>query len=195
MMPFLPPPLLVLCLLLLSYSNWAFSKNAIHFSYLKEVFQNEQLALNAVVDFKLPEQVVAAIQHDISILFKTEIVLFEKRNFLGFQREQTQKKIEYYTELYGYGVNRYYVLYNHRNHKRQTFQTLENALQTLGTLQALPVVNQSVLDPEKRYFFKIRISLDKWKLPPPLFIEALLETYWHLDSDWQEIMIQLPKSE
>ncbi len=189
-----PPFLLALCLFFLSYSSSAFSKNAIHFSYLKEVFQNEQLALNAVVDFELPKQVVAAIQHDIPILFKTEIVLFEKRDFLGFQVEEVQKKLEYHTELYAYGVNRYYVLYNHRNHKRQTFPTLENALQTLGTLQALPVVRQVVLNPERRYFFKIRISLDRWKLPPPLFIEALLETYWQLDSGWQEITIQPPKS-
>lgn len=186
-------PLCILFLLFFSYPSFVFSKPAIHFSYLKEVFQNQQLALNAAVDFTLPEQVISAIEHDIPILFKTEIVLFEKSDFLGFSMEQTQKKIEYYTELYAYGVNRYYVLYNHRNHKRQTFQTLESALQTLGTLQALPVIDQSALFPEKHYFFKIRISLDKWKLPPPLFIEALLETYWQLDSGWQEVNIQFLK--
>ncbi len=189
-MKFPPLVLSVLFWLLFSYSNVAFSKSPIHFSSVKEVFQNQQLALTATVDFTLSEEVLSAIYHDIPILFKTEIILFEKSKFLGFPIETTQKKIEYYTELYAYGVNRYYVLYNHRNHKRQTFQTLEDALQTLGTLQALPVVNQSVLLSGKHYFLKVRISLDRWKLPPPLFMNALLNPLWQLDSGWQEVKIQ-----
>ncbi len=178
----------------LSFSHNAFSQNPIQFSYVKEVFQNQKLALNAVVEFSLPEPVISAIEHDIPILFKTEIVLFEKRHVWGIPVTDTHKKIEYYTELYAYGVNRYYVLYNHRNHKRQTFQTLKAALQTLGTLLALPVAQQAELHPDRHYFFKIRIFLDRWKLPPPLFIDALLKPYWHLDSGWHEIPIQRPKS-
>ncbi|MCF6345849.1 MAG: DUF4390 domain-containing protein [Thiomicrorhabdus sp.] len=189
----IPPPIsCVLFLFFFSYSSFAFSKSPIHFSSVKEVFQNQQLALNATVDFTLSEAVLSAIEHDIPILFKTEIVLFEKSDLFGFPIEKTQKKIEYYTELYAYGVNRYYVLYNHRNHKRQTFQTLESALQTLGTLQTLPIVNQSVLSSGKHYFLKIRISLDRWKLPPPLFINALLNPFWQLNSGWQEMKIQRP---
>jgi len=150
--------------------------------------------LNAVVEFDLPEQVVSAVHHDISILFKTEIILFEETSLLGMTFEHVQKSIEYHTELYAYGVNRYYVLYNHRNHKRQTFQTLENALQTLGTLQALPIIRLAALKPEHSYFLKIRISLDKRRLPPPLLIDALLESYWKLDSGWQTFKIHTPKS-
>jgi len=57
------------------------------------VFQNQQLALNATVDFTLSEAVLSAIEHDIPILFKTEIVLFEKSDLFGFPIEKTQKKL------------------------------------------------------------------------------------------------------
>ncbi len=171
---------------------WA--KGAIHFSELKEVIQDQKLVLNAEIDFTLPEEVVSAIHHDISILFKTEIILLEEKPLLGMTFERVRKSIEYHTELYAYGVNRYYVLYNHRNHKRQTFQTLKEALQTLGTLQALPLINLVELHPEQTYFLKIRVSLNKWRLPPPLLIDSLLEPYWQLDSGWQSFKIRTPKS-
>jgi len=175
-----------------SSSVWA--KNAIYFSELKEHIQDQKLMLSAEIDFKLPEQVVSAIHHDIPILFKTEMVLLEEKSFLGIPFKRVRKSIEYRTELYAYGVSRYYVLYNHRNHKRQTFQTLEDALQTLGTLQALPVMSLTELHPEQVYLFKIRISLDKWRLPPPLLIDALFEPYWQLDSGWQTLKLRTPKS-
>ncbi|GEM_PF-2379691 len=170
------------------------AKQGIYFTTLSERIQDQTLMLNAKVDFKLPEQVVSAIHHDIPILFKTEMVLLEEKSLLGIPFNRVRKSIEYRTELYAYGVNRYYVLYNHRNHKRQTFQTLEEALQTLGTLQALPVMSLVALHPEQTYLFKIRISLDKWRLPPPLLIDALLEPYWQLDSGWQSFQIHTPKS-
>ncbi|VAW48026.1 hypothetical protein MNBD_GAMMA04-597 [hydrothermal vent metagenome] len=186
--------LALLIFILCAQTSFVWAKDAIHFSDLKEIIQDQKLALNAKIDFKLPEQVVSAIHHDISILFKTEIILLEEKPLLGMTFERVQKSIEYHTELYAYGVNRYYVLYNHRNHKRQTFQTLEEALQTLGTLQTLPVINLAELHPEQTYFLKIRVSLDKWRLPPPLLIDALLEPYWQLDSGWQVFKIRTQKS-
>jgi hypothetical protein len=184
---------LLLALLCVQTSSiWA--KNAIYFSDLKELIQDQKLVLSAEINFELPEQVVSAIHHDIPILFKTEMILLEEKSFFGISFKRVRKSIEYHTELYAYGVSRYYILYNHRNHKRQTFQTLEEALQTLGTLQALSVMSLTELHPEQTYLFKIRISLDKWRLPPPLLIDALFEPYWQLDSDWQTLKLRTPKS-
>lgn len=190
---FSPPYLSLLVSFLLSLPNVALAQNPIHFVYLKGVVQEKQLVLNAVVEFELPPPVILAIDHDIHIQFKTEIVLLEEQDMLGMTFKRERQSIAYHTELYAYGVNRYYVLYNHRNYKRRTFQTLEAALQTLGTLQAMPIVDLSELDAEKTYFLKIRLQLDKWRLPAPLLIDGLLEEYWRLNSGWQEVKVHIPK--
>ncbi len=180
--------------MLVSYSSLSLASQAIQFSSVKETFQNQQLALNAVADFKLSKAIMSAIHHEIHIFFKTEILLLEEGRVLGTQVDRVRQSIEYHTELYASGVNRRYVLHNHRNHKLQTFQTLEAALQTLGTLQALPIIDLSELHSGKTYRFKVRLFLDKWKLPAPLLIDALFEPYWQLDSGWVEREIKMPKN-
>jgi len=177
-----------------SLFNLSTANSAIHFAYLKEVIQEPQLSLNSAVEFHLPQPIISALHHEIHLHFKTEILLREKQEVLGVDIERTRQSIAYHTELYAYGVNRHYVLHNHRNQKIQTFQTLEAALQTLGTMQALPIIKLSELHPEQQYVLHIRLSLDKWKLPAPLLLDALFEDYWQLDSGWFEIEIQTPKS-
>lgn len=191
---------LMACCWLSLQPSLAFANPAIQFGYVKENIQDQQLRLNAVVEFDLPEPIILALHSEIPLQFKTEILLLEAQEIFGFSFNRVRQSIEYHTELYAHGVNRHYVLHNHRNQKKQTFQTLEAALQTLGTLQALPIIsliNLSEQQSEPSYTFKIRLSLDKWKLPAPLLIDAIFEPYWHLDSGWVErkVILDLPLRE
>ncbi|WEJ62903.1 DUF4390 domain-containing protein [Thiomicrorhabdus lithotrophica] len=161
---------------------------------VRDYQQNKQLLIDSESRFNLPQEVIDAVHHEIPLSFNTRIELTERKSLLGFGYERSRNIIEYRTDLYAYGVNRLYALYNHRNKKTQTFITIDEALQTLATLQAFPVASLSELHPEQRYTLRMRISLDFWKLPTPLILEALTTSTWRLESQWFETSLQTPLS-
>jgi len=161
---------------------------------VRDYQQNKQLLIDSESSFNLPQEVIDAVHHEIPLSFNTRIELTERKSLFGFKYERSRNIIEYRTDLYAYGVNRLYALYNHRNKKTQTFTTIDEALQTLATLQAFPVASLSELHPEQRYTLRMRISLDFWKLPTPLILEALTTSTWRLESQWFETSLQTPLS-
>lgn len=156
--------------------------------------QNKQLLINSESRFNLPNTVIEAINHEIPLTFTTKIEMTEKSSVLGFSYQRSRSYIQYNTEVYAYGVNRKYALYNFRNKKTRTFKTLEEALTTLATLQAFPIASLSELHPKQDYTLRMRISLDHWKLPAPLILQALFTPHWQLDSQWFETSLQTPLS-
>ena len=178
----------------ISITTIAQASDEIRIIRVSDYQQEQQLRLDSESRFNLPKAVIKAINHEIPLSFTTEIVLSEQNRRFGFEFERTRASIKYQTRLYKTGVDHRYELYNSRNHKLQSFQTLEAALLTLGTLQDFPIIKLSELHPKQRYALKMRISLDHWKLPSPLLIEALFKNHWQLSSDWYEVSIQTPGS-
>jgi len=178
----------------LAHADNTTNKPNISIEKLQHLQQNNHLTLNSDIRFQLSEQIISAIHHEIPISFKTEIILSEKKQILGIKFERTRSVTEYHTQIYTHGVNQYYVLYNTRNLKRQRFPSLDNALQTLGTLKTFPVIELSELHPEQNYSLKMRISIDPWLLPAPLILESIFDKNWQLSSGWFEIKMQTPKS-
>ncbi|WP_321325036.1 DUF4390 domain-containing protein [Thiomicrorhabdus sp.] len=169
--------------------------NSITILQVQDYQKNKQLLIDSESVFNLPPKVIEAIHHEIALSFKIQIELTEKTNLLGFNYQRTRNLISYNTDIYAYGVNRTYALYNNRNQKAESFRTIDEALTTLATLQAFPIASLSELHPEQMYTLRMRISLDFWKLPAPLLLEALLApSVWQLDSQWYETTLQTPLS-
>ncbi|BCN92451.1 hypothetical protein THMIRHAM_02360 [Thiomicrorhabdus immobilis] len=169
-------------------------ENEITILKVRDYQKDKQLLIDSESRFNLPQTVIDAIHHEIPLSFTTRIELTEATQTLGIKYERIRNVVEYSTDLYAYGVNRLYALYNHRNQKAQSFTTLEEALQTLATLQAFPIASLSELHPEQRYTLRMKISLDYWKLPAPLILEALTTSTWQLESQWFETSLQTPLS-
>lgn len=156
--------------------------------------QQMQLKIDSLSRFKLGEAQIEAINHGISLKFKTEILLTESSSFLGFPYQRTRKHIRYHTELTSYGLNRQYVLFNNRNDKRQRFSSIDRALDTMGTLEDFEIADLKELHPTQKYRLKVRIYLDYWALPAPMLLDALFDPTWRLDSGWFEVNLTTPLS-
>lgn len=173
------------------------SANAVEPIVIKKVvdFQEEKsLVIDSESIFNLPPNVIKAIHHEIPLNFKIQIQLLEDTSLFGFSYQRTRNSIEFHTQLQALGVNRVYTLYNSRNKKIQSFQRLDDALQTLATLESFPIASLSELHPKQRYTLRMRIHLDFWKLRAPLQLEALLSDDWNIDSGWYETTLQTPMS-
>lgn len=155
---------------------------------------NQQLILDARIRLSLPPAVMDALQHEIPMTFQTEINLDESRSLLGIPYQRNRVQIRYQTRLQYYRFNQAWVLHNLRNEKVQSFSSLEEALETLGTLSGFALTNLATLHPNTEYHMGVRMFLDRWTLPSPMMIDALFSPAWQLDSGWESIQIQSPKS-
>jgi len=181
-------------ILTLSVSNHALAIKPIVIKKVVDFQGDKNLIISSESTFNLPPNIIEAINHEIPLNFKIEIELLEDGTWLWLDYERTRQSIEFHTEVRAFGVNRTYTLYNSRNNKTRSFQSINEALQTLSTLEDFPVISLSELHPKQRYTLRMRIKLDHWKLSPPLIFEAVFSDDWNIDSGWYETTLQTPLS-
>jgi hypothetical protein len=73
---------------------------------------------------------------------------------------------------------------------QDSFATLYSALNTLGRIQGLPVVDDSILQADKTYRIRLRARLSTEQYPAPLRILFFWRDEWQLESDWFEWLLE-----
>jgi hypothetical protein len=70
----------------------------------------------------------------------------------------------------------------------QNFESLADALRTLGRIVSLPVAERGALKPGESYAAAVRLSLDRSQLPKPFQVDAIGNKDWQVDTKvfrWQ----------
>ena len=80
---------------------------------------------------------------------------------------------------------------SHRS-KSQGFDTLNEALQELGTQHHIPVEEKLKLDPTIEYSASLQVWLDASRLSKPFQLESLRSKEWNLSSEKKEWRTKLP---
>jgi hypothetical protein len=80
-------------------------------------------------------------------------------------------------------TNRFVVL-NGNSGDQLSFQDLSTALDYVGRIDRLPLIDAAVLDRDRRYDVRVRVVLDTDELPGPLRLIAFWRRDWSLGSDW-----------
>ena len=167
-----------------------------HITILKVVDYRDDkvLKIDSNSRISLNKTILDAIDHDILLNFNIQMQLTESNRLFGFPYQRVRKDIDYHVQLFAFGINRQFMLYNSRNNQLQTFKQLNKALETLATIKEFAIAELSEMHPRQNYTLKIRISLDRWKLPPPLMLDAMFSEDWTLDSGWFETTLTAPQS-
>ncbi|MBN2865950.1 MAG: DUF4390 domain-containing protein [Thiotrichales bacterium] len=185
---------LLLAGLLTFQSAFTFASDQIRIIQMTDYQEDQQLLFDSQVQFHLPKAVIEAIYNEITLTFKTEIVFQEHQRFAGIKYRRERMHVSYNTQLHYSDFSGRYTLVNERNNKVQSFSSLDEALKTLGTLSAFPILGLSELHPAQKYTLKLNINLNRWRLPAPLVLNSLLDSDWNLNSGWFETRIYTPKS-
>ncbi len=83
-----------------------------------------------------------------------------------------------------------YIVRNLNSGDQDSFATLYSALNNLGRIQALPVVDDSILEPDKTYRIRLRARLSTEQYPAPLRILFFWRDEWQLESEWFEWLLE-----
>ena len=79
-----------------------------------------------------------------------------------------------------------HIVRNLNSGDQDSFATLYSALNNLGRIQGLPVIDDALLEPGARYRMRLRALLSTRQYPAALRIIFFWRSQWQLESEWYE---------
>ncbi len=137
--------------------------------------------VGARVDLALNDTLQEALHNGVPLVLKLSIEVIREREWLFPERvaELEQKfELEYHALTESYLVK---VLSTGAQH---SFRTLGHALDFIGNVYDLPLIDENLLRAGRKYWVRMRADLDVEALPTPIRVWAYLGSEWSLQGDW-----------
>lgn len=138
--------------------------------------------LTAEIEYRLSRRALDALQNGVPLSFELEVDLVRERRLLPNASVASLKQ-DY--ELSWQPLARSYLVKNLNSGNQQTHGTLYGALNDLGRIVELPLIDAALLGPGT-YVVGLQARLDQKKLPGPLRLLSFWDDGLSLESDWHE---------
>lgn len=135
----------------------------------------------ARVDFGLSDEALEALNSGVVLPIQIQIKLTKKRRFW---LDNVVATLQQDFHLSYQPLSERYVVKNVNSGEQDSFATLFSALNTMGRVVDLPIIDESLLDPDANYEIAFRAVLDQSTLPGPLRLLAFWGSGFRLESDW-----------
>ena len=113
-------------------------------------------------------------------------LVFEVIRVRGLWLDSLDATLTFTYELEYRPLSQRYIVRNLNSGNQDSFATLYSALNNLGRIQGLPVIDDAVLDPESRYRLRLQARLSTKQYPAALRLLFFWRSQWQLESDWYE---------
>ena len=137
--------------------------------------------LSAAIDYRLNRDTLEALQNGIPLTFELQVELSERRRWLP---DEDVAALRQYFELSWQPLSRGYLVRNTNSGDQRAHSTLFAALNDLGRIAALPLIDADLIGEDEQYEVSLRAVLDQQKLPGPLRMLAFWDDDFTLESDW-----------
>jgi hypothetical protein len=137
--------------------------------------------LNAKLHFVLPDGARHAIQDGVALTLHAEIELQRARRWW---LDETIATLELNYEVVYHALSEQYLLRNLNSGEQTAYGTFDSALEALSTLHDLPVLDQSLLNPNEQYEIRLRGTLDVRTLPETLRMVLFWKDNWRQRTEW-----------
>lgn len=170
--------LLAACLLLAP--QWAVAAGI--FVRTAETFVLENVyRLNASIDFRLNSTVTEALHNGVALPLTVEIEIARKRSYMWDETIATLSQ-QYF--LAYEPLPRRYAATNIASGSTDYYSSLYDALDAIGSIKNLHLVNSDLLQRGSSYIGSLRSYLDIDSLPIALRMIAYANSNWRLGSEW-----------
>ena len=112
---------------------------------------------------------------------QTEVEFLRNRRF-WFDDQEANLRQDY--ELQYRALSARYLVMNLNSGEQSSFATLFSALNFLGRVTELPLIDAALLDSDAAYDIRIRAVLSTEDIPGPLRLLAFWRRDWSLRSEW-----------
>jgi hypothetical protein len=137
--------------------------------------------LNAVIDYRLSTEALDALHSGVPLGFRLDIEIIDPRRW-WFDNEGATLQQAYQLEYHA--LSERYLVLNSNSGEQESFASLRAALEYLGRIDRLPLIDTAVLDDDRGYYVRLRASLDQEQFPGPLRLLAFWRRDWSIASEW-----------
>ena len=143
--------------------------------------------LDARIEYRLSSDARRALQSGVPLTIRVEVELLKPRR-LWFDSEEAALRQRYQLEYHA--LSERFTVQNLNSGDQTSFSTLYAALDWLGHVNHLPLIDAALIEPGHEYYLRMRSVLDAEKLPGPLRLIAFWRRDWSLGSDWYRWQLQ-----
>ena len=137
--------------------------------------------LTARVAFRLSTEARDALQAGVPLNIRLDVEVIHNRRF-WFNNTVASLRQRFQVEYHA--LSERYIVMNVNSGQQESFGSLFAALNFLGRVDKLPLLDASLLENDREYRFRLRAFLDVEKFPGPLRLLAFWRRDWSLASDW-----------
>ena len=143
--------------------------------------------VGARIDFNLNETLRDALQNGVPLVLELRIEVIHEREWLWPERVaylRQRFRLEYHA------LTQLYLVRNFSTGVQYSFRDLSEALEYVGDVYDLPLIDANLLKPDQTYQVRMRADLEIESLPTPVRLWAYLGSDWNLQSDWYQWPLQ-----
>jgi hypothetical protein len=143
--------------------------------------------LDARLQLVLSSEALRALSSGVALRIELQLEVIRVRRFY-FDDDAAELTIRY--ELEYRPLSQRYIVRNLNSGDKDSFATLYSALNTLGRVQGLPVIDDALLEAGKTFRLRLRAMLSTRQYPAPLRLLFFWRDQWQLQSEWVEWFLE-----
>ena len=143
--------------------------------------------LDARLQLVLSSEALAALNSGVPLTIELQLQVIRSRRLLP---DALDAELAVRYELEYRPLSQRYIVRNLNSGDQDSFATLYSALNNLGRIQGLPIVDDALLLPGKRHRVRMRAMLQTQQYPAPLRILFFWRSQWQLQSEWFEWLLE-----
>lgn len=139
--------------------------------------------LDARLQLVLSSEALNALNSGVPLTIELQVQVIRSRRFY---LDALDAELAFRFELEYRPISQRYIVHNLNSGDQDSFATLYSALNYLGRVQQLPVIDQSLLVPNRNYRVRLRALLATEQYSAPLRLLFFWRDEWQLKSEWFE---------
>ena len=139
--------------------------------------------LDARLQLVLSSEALDALNGGLPLTIELQVRLLRERRLLP---DVLDAELAVRFELEYRPLSQRYIVQNLNSGDQDSFATLYSALNALGRVDSLPLIDEALLSGGKRYRVQMRALLQTQQYPAPLRMLFFWRSEWQLKSEWFE---------
>jgi hypothetical protein len=147
----------------------------------KTELSGEVYQLEARLEYQFTEAVLSALDNGVLLTLVLDIEVYSPSRYLW---DEVIATLEQRYEIQYHALSEQYLLRNLNSGSQFAYSSLGSALETIGKIERLPILDAHLLEKNEHYKVRVRSRLDLDSLPVPLQLKAYVSSDWWLSSGW-----------
>ena len=143
--------------------------------------------LDARLQLVLSSEALNALNSGVPLTIELQLQVIRVRRFYI---DSIDAELAVRFELEYRPLSERYIVRNLNSGDQDSFATLYSALNNLGRIQGLPIIDESLLIPGREYRARLRALLATEQYSAPLRLLFFWRDEWHITSEWFEWMLE-----